>query len=145
MKKIIKGRKYDTDTAKVLGSWENMLDVMDFNHFSETLYLKRNGEFFIYGKGNGASKYATSVGNNSWSGGSAIIPMTYEAAREWAEAHLDAEDYEAAFGEVSEDGDEDVVISVRVSASSKMLLDRYCAQHGEKKGEVLDRLIATLS
>jgi len=144
MKKTINNRKYNTETAKKLGEWENVLDVTDFHYYSEALYLKRNGEFFLHGTGNALSKYATSEGNNSWSGGSEIIPLTYEAAREWAEKHLDVEDYEAVFGEVSVDGDNEAVISVRVSAASKVILDRYCAQHGAKKGDVINRLISTL-
>ena len=83
MKKVIRGRKHDTETAREIGAWESILDVSDFNHYCETLYLKRNGEYLIYGIGGPASKYATSEGNNSWSGGSAFIPMNYEAAREW--------------------------------------------------------------
>ena len=38
MKKIIKGKLYDTTTAKELGWWENIQDVRNFSHFSETLY-----------------------------------------------------------------------------------------------------------
>ena len=44
------------------------------------------------------------MGDNSWSSGSAIIPIGEERAREWAEHYLKADEYENIFGKVSEDG-----------------------------------------
>ena len=51
MKKIINGRKYDTETAKEIGYWSNGYPCSDFNHCEETLYLKKTGEYFLYGEG----------------------------------------------------------------------------------------------
>ena len=45
MKKIINGRKYDTETAKEIGYWSNGYPCSDFNHCEETLYLKKTGEY----------------------------------------------------------------------------------------------------
>ena len=70
------------------------------------------------------------------------MPLSYERARQWAEEHLDADDYELAFGEVSEDGDEDAVISVRVPARTRALLDRLAAQSGRPKGEIVSEALA---
>lgn len=142
MKKIINGRKYDTDTASEVGSWWNEYPVNDFQYETETLYRKRNGEFFVFGEGGAMSKYAEARGGSGWSGGSAIVPLSYDKARQWAEEHLDADDYEAAFGEVSEDGDEDAVISVRVPARTRALLDRLAAQSGRPKGEIVSEALA---
>ena len=44
MKKIINGRKYDTETAKEIGYWSNGYPCSDFNHCNETLYLIGNCE-----------------------------------------------------------------------------------------------------
>lgn len=144
MKKIINGRKYDTEKATMLGEWANMSDYRDFNYFCETLYRKRNGEYFLHGEGNAASKYAESMGQNSWSGGSAIIPLSYESAQQWAVEHLEVDDYEAIFGEVSEDDDEEVVLSVRVPASAKSALDRLAAKTGRSKGDLVAEAILAL-
>ena len=141
MKKIINGRKYDTDTASMVGEWSDGYPS-DFRYEAETLYRKRNGEYFILGEGNAMSRYAESCGDNSWSSGWRIIPLSYERARQWAEEHLDADDYELAFGEVSEDGDEDAVISVRVPARTRALLDRLAAQSGRPKGEIVSEALA---
>lgn len=129
MKKIINGKVYDTSTAKELGSWENTPDVRDFSRFEETLYQKRTGEFFIYGCGGPASRYAVSAGQNSWSGGYKIIPLSWDAARDWTEKHLDADDYESIFGEISED-ESRTVITLSLSAGAVEKAKRLAAQAG---------------
>ena len=47
MQKIIKGRKYDTDTAQKVCSYDNGLPESDFDALCEQLYIKRTGEFFL--------------------------------------------------------------------------------------------------
>lgn len=51
MKKIINGKKYDTDTAKEVGYSNNGLLSTDIDYIEETLYQKKTGEFFLYGEG----------------------------------------------------------------------------------------------
>lgn len=102
MKKIINGKKYNTETAQRVGYWSNNYSCRDFNYCEETLYKKRTGEFFLHGEGNAMSKYNVSCGQNSWCGGQEIIPVTESEAREWVETHLNADEYEEIFGEVEE-------------------------------------------
>ena len=101
MKKIINGRKYDTETAKEVGCWSNGYPCSDFNHCKETLYLKKTGEYFLYGEGGALTQYARSVFGGT-TGGSRIIPMTEESAKEWTMEHLECDECEALFGEVEE-------------------------------------------
>ena len=101
MKKIIKGKKYDTETAKPVGSTSYSYPG-DFQHWTETLYLKKTDELFIHGTGGALSKYSRSVGFNTVTGGEEIIPLTEKEAREWVEKYLTAEEYEEIFGEVEE-------------------------------------------
>lgn len=116
MKKIINGKLYDTETAKEIFCWSNNRSTRDFSHCAETLYKKRTGEYFLHGVGGPMSKYAESCGDNSWSGGSKIIPLTYKAAQEWAEEKMDADEYMDEFGPVSED-EERVTLSISISAA----------------------------
>lgn len=102
MKKIINGRKYDTDTAKKLGYWENEYSVSDFRHCEETLYRKRTGEFFLHGEGGAATSYAQEDESGSWIYGEAITLMTEKDAKRWAEKYLTADEYIEIFGEVEE-------------------------------------------
>ena len=48
------------------------------------------------------SKYCEEVGNNSWTGGEKIIPLTIKEAKRWSEKHLNADTYIELFGEVEE-------------------------------------------
>lgn len=112
MRKIINGKLYDTDKAKRLG-YDGGGD--GFSSWCEELYQKRTGEFFLYGEGGPASKYAVSAGQNCWSGGEKIIPLTAASAREWAEEHLSADDYAEIFGMPSEDA-EPVALNIQIDA-----------------------------
>lgn len=103
MIKIINEKKYNTATAEAVDIYDNGLGRTDFMNLTETLYRKRTGEFFLYGQGGGMTKYAERVGS-SFTYGEAIIPLTFEEAKKWAEEHMEAEDYEKVFGEVTEDG-----------------------------------------
>ena len=141
MKRIINGRKYDTSTAEEVGESSHSYRS-EYDYYEETLYRKRTGEYFLYGYGHGDSKYAKQVCGD-FGPGSDIIPLSYEQARAWAERELSADEYESAFGEVTEDGGEsDVVISVRVSPATRERLRRMAAETGRSQGAVLDELIA---
>lgn len=128
MKKIINNKQYNTETAKMMGS-VTYGNYGDLNHMTEELYRKKTGEFFLYGDGGPATKYAISVGNNSWSGGCDIIPLTYASAQKWAEENLSAETYESIFGDVPEDdGKQTVTISISISVMEK--IRREAAKEG---------------
>lgn len=100
MKKIINGKKYDTDTAKFLLSRSNNCNGFSYCH--EELYVKKTGEFFLHGEGDAMSKYSRSCGDNTWCGGEEIIPLTEAKAKKFVEEYGDADDYEEIFGEVEE-------------------------------------------
>ena len=119
MKKIIANKVYDTATATLLGEASaNGMSPRDFGYWSEELYQKRTGEYFLYGEGGPATRYAVSAGENSWNGGEKIMPLAYDTARQWAEDHLTADEYEAIFGTVAED---DSVTALHVQIDSAVL------------------------
>ena len=103
MKKVINGKRDDTETAELVGEYANTYNYSDWNYECEELYRKKTGEFFLYGKGGPMSKYAIPSGNNNWSGSSKIIPLTIDEAKKWVEKNLDADDYEKLF-ELEEEG-----------------------------------------
>ena len=140
MKKIINNKKYDTETATVVGEWSNGGSWNDFNHCEETLYQKRTGEFFLFGEGGARTQYAERVDNNCWSAGEDIIPLSYEDAQKWAEEHLDADDYEEIFGEVTEDGSKKT-IAVNLSVSTIENAKRYVAQKGISLSTLIEQLL----
>ena len=140
MNKVIGGKRYDTDTAIEVGFFKNIGDSRDFNYFCETLYKKKTGEYFLHGEGNAASKYAEAIEQNQWIGGEKIMPLSIDAAREWAEEHLDADDYEKEFGEVSEG--EECTIFARVDGATKAKLRRYMEDTGLNVSQAIERIIA---
>lgn len=101
MKKIINGKKYDTETAKEMGYFMAGCNRGSFYFYEETLYKKKTGEWFLYGDGNACSKYSACDDGQSW-GTSEIIPLTEDEAKKWAERHLTGDEYETCFGEVEE-------------------------------------------
>ena len=101
MRAIINGKLYDTDTAALIESY-SYGDSGDFSHFSEELYQKETGEFFLYGEGGPRSRYAKVCGDHSWCGSEKIIPECDFDVKEWVENHCDADTYIDLFGAVEE-------------------------------------------
>lgn len=129
MKKIIDGKVYDTTTARLVGTWEAACGRREFAWYSEALYQKRTGEYFLHGDGNATSPYRRKIDINEWRGGEGIKPLTVEEARTWAEEHLTADAYESEFGEIAED-DSRTVLSITMAASLAEQLRREAAKAG---------------
>ncbi len=142
MKKIINGKVYDTDKAERVGEWDNGKWDDRLYRCCEDLYRKRTGEFFLHGYGGPGSKYAVSCGNNSWSGSEKIIPLSYEAAQKWAEEHLNGDEYESIFGEVTED-DSRITLTLSMSASSVERAKRAASQKGSSLSAYFEELICS--
>lgn len=140
MKKVLNRKLYDTAKAQRLASWENIQDVRSFNHMEETLYRKRTGEFFLHGCGEARTKYAQRYDDNLWGHGEEIIPLTVKAAQEWAEEHLDVDDYEKIFGTI-DDESEDVLITFKAPASLDRKLSDKATELGTSKSDLLRSLI----
>lgn len=133
MKKIIAGKQYDTKKAEKLGSWENTWDARDFGYVKETLYRKRTGEFFLHGEGGGNSRYGEWHGN-SGGPGEKIMPLSYQAAQEWAEEHLDGDEYISIFGEPEEGK---VTKAISLDSQTVAALDKMRSESGKTYGEII--------
>lgn len=139
MKKIIKNKVYNTDTAKLLAEYDSG-NRGDFHWYCEELYQKKTGGFFIYGEGNAASPYSQKVDTNTWSGSCAIVPMSYDEAREWAEKKLDADEYISIFGEPEED-DSRQSVNISLSAQKAAQLKQAAAKAGMTVSAYVESLI----
>ena len=142
MKKIINGKLYDTDKAVKVGAWDNH-EYGDIKYICETLYRKKTGEYFVHGEGGAATKYAVAAEADRWKAGERIMPMAYDAAREWAEEHLTADEYQTAF-KIDEDGDRRQLISLSLSAGTVAKLKRIAAQRGISQSALVEELIETM-
>lgn len=141
MKKVIDGSLYNTETAKELGS-NTHSNRSDFNYFSETLYRTRSGKYFIHGEGGPMSKYAVSTGQNEWSGGEHIEPISIDTAREWAEQNLTADEYAEIFGLPDEAADGKEFISATIEPETRQKIDRLRSETGKSIGEIIDEAFA---
>lgn len=140
MKKVINGKVYDTNTAKKRGEYEPNPYKSDFNWFCEELYQKKTGEFFLYGDGNANSPYSKSCGQNEWCGSEAIIPMSYESAREWAEKHLSGDEYISIFGDPEESA-EKTALNLYIRKTTAEKLKQAAAKAGVTVSEYIEGLI----
>lgn len=138
MRKIIKGKLYDTETATKVAEHENMSDVRNFHYFCETLYRKRTGEYFLHGEGGAMSPYGRSCGQNEWCGGESIRPLTYDQARDWTEGFADPDVYESEFGIPDEDAEHD--LHVIISEAAWQALSRAATRDGVTVRIVIERL-----
>ena len=86
-KRIINGKKYDTDTAKCVGEHMNS-EASIYEYVLQSLYQKRTGEFFLCG-------YGEFIGTE-------VTPLTLDEAKDWMERYSTADECEAILGEVEE-------------------------------------------
>lgn len=141
MNKVIRGKRYNTETAKLVGTWEaNEPENSDFWE-KEELYQKRSGEFFLIGQGGAQTQYARfSMGGES-KPGIELRPIEPEEASDWAEEHLTADEYEALFGPVAEDGSRGR-ITLTLLNSTIDAVRREAQRRKMNFNEYLEKLIA---
>jgi len=134
MKKIINGKLYDTETAKLIAS-RSSGGSGSFSDWSECLYKKRTGEYFLHGEGGPMTKYSRQCGDNSWGWGERITPLSYDEAVEFAEKAMTADEYMAEFGPVSEG--ERVTLSVSLDAAVADRIRKAAAAAGISVSECI--------
>ena len=101
MKRVIAGRIYNTETATEIACIDRTHS--DFADHTTRLYRTKNGNYFLAGNGGPQSRWSQSFGNNSWSGGSGLIPIDKDDARDFAEsADLSPEEMIAAGFDIKE-------------------------------------------
>lgn len=139
MKRIISGRRYDTQTAKLVG-YTSYSTPGSLVYWREDLYRKKTGEFFLHGQGGPLSKYFEKIGENEWSYGHEIIPLSLRKAQRWVQKYLDADTYEELFGRVSEDKVQvNCWIDEKVKAEADMLKGK-----GYTQGDIFEAGVKAL-
>lgn len=145
MKKIIDNRRFDTEKAHLIYEWSDGLPEDNDAHFTETLFRKLTGEYFLYGKGGANSRYAK-MGKGpkigSFTAGDDFIPLSRSQARAWAERHMSAESVAAEF--VDADADKLVNIQFRLTAEEREKLRFYALSCGISISDVLREYIEQL-
>lgn len=101
MRQIINGKMYNTATATLVADHQYS-NRREWDYENEELYLKKNGEWFLFGEGGSYSKYRKKCDPNHWCGGEVIKPMTEQEARKWLEDNKCTSEYIEHFGEPEE-------------------------------------------
>lgn len=141
MNKVIRGKRYNTETAKLVGTWEaNEPENSDFWE-KEELYQKRSSEFFLIGQGGAQTQYARFSMAGESKPGIELRPIEPEEASDWAEEHLTADEYEALFGPVAEDGSRGR-ITLTLLNSTIDTVRREAQRRKMNFNEYLEKLIA---
>lgn len=140
MRKVVNGRVYDTDTAKLVCEWDNGEMPSGLGYVYHGLHRKKTGEFFLHVCGGAATNWAKPTETGGTRRAEHVVLATYDEARALVEAHGTADEYEAVFG-LCED-EPAVVITVRgVDAQAKALLDREASKTGRQLGEIVSECI----
>lgn len=100
MKQIINGKMYNTETATEIATRFN--GCTGWEYLEETLYRKKNGEFFLCGSGGPMTEYVVQCGDNSYTGSTIIKPFSISEAQKWTEEYASADTYIEFFGDVEE-------------------------------------------
>jgi len=103
MRKIIDGKRYDTDTAECVHAWDNGRYSSDFRVRKKTLYRTQKGSWFIHHYGGPMTDMAVPVGSSGMGGSSDIEPVTEDDARRFLETHAGVDALEKWFAEAIED------------------------------------------
>lgn len=85
MKRIVNGKRYDTETATLIDSYHNGLARSDFNYVNEALYVTKKGAFFQAGEGGARTIYAYKHADGMSSGAKKLFPMDQDEALDWCE------------------------------------------------------------
>lgn len=83
MKRIIDGKRYDTDTAEEICSLHSRgLGRSDFKWEDTQLYRTRKGAWFLAGEGGPLTRWCRTVSGGMMTYGEGIIPLELDDARD---------------------------------------------------------------
>lgn len=99
MKTNINRKIYDTEAAQPLAIYINSQPEGSIFHFSEILYIKADGEYFLHGSGGSMTPYAKRYQSRCNASGEAIVPLTTDQAKTWLKQWCTCALYREIFGE----------------------------------------------
>lgn len=141
MKKIIGGKRYDTTTAKLVGTYDTGY-IGGFYRRYEKLYLKATGEFFL-AWGGGAKTQRASRTIDGYLSGEGILPLTLDEARKWAEEHLTQAEVEELFQIPKEEVDSGKKIqSFSLSQTAIAGLKRLAQTCQTSRSDIIEQLVS---
>ena len=124
MKRVIKGKRYDTDKATLVG--EHVAGEPGQPEYTrEALYKKRGGEYFVRVQG----PYTLD----------AVVPLSVQEAGNWV---LDNKGKAAYTEEFCSQGV--VSVNVRLTLACKRMVDRMANETGTSRSQVMEDCVRTV-
>jgi len=139
MKKMIEGKMYNTEAAKLVVVWDNGLLPGDINRCKEALYRNIRGTYFLHGAGGANTRYNTRV-NGSWTSGEEIIPMSLGAAQTWVKNKLSRDEYVSIFDDPVNGGDK-ITKTLSITAAANRRLEQMQSQQGKSQSAIVEGLL----
>lgn len=139
MEEIINGRMYDTETAQKKGTWANTWNDNDYSQVIETLYQKKNGEYFLECIGGPNSTYGDYCRGQNW-GRTFLKPISSDDAIQWAKNKLSTDEYEALLDKISE-GSELKTMSVQLTTANWNKLHQLAEDQETSVSELISKAI----
>ena len=124
MKKIIKGKQLNTETARMIGT--AMID--EEKDIVETLYRTKSGVYFIHNVYRKSTVGKLEVGED-------IYLITVEEAKEWSKKWLTDAEYKEWFENTN--SDETVTITVNITSKAFQIIKSEKELTGETYGEII--------
>ena len=103
MKKVISGRLYNTETARLTGYWESAGSTSDFSHTRGRAVSQAHRGIFSVWQRRPHEQILPQLREQRVVRRRGYHPSYLGSGRKWAEDHLDVEEYEELFGETCED------------------------------------------
>lgn len=130
MKKIIKGKQLNTETAKMVGT-----AIIDADKdIIETLYRTKSGIYFVHNVYRKSAVGKLEIGED-------IYIITSEEAKEWSKKWMTKAEYEEYFENTS---DETVTITVNIRSKAFQILKREKELTGDTYGEIISYAIGLI-
>lgn len=143
MKRIIRNRVYDTDTAMLIKQADHPNIKNGEGSCKQSLYRKKTGDYFLFVDGARTDVFHNlALENGTHDRERHIYPLTYEQAKSWAEKEMTADEWLAIFEPVEDDSLTAFNLTLSASAVSKFRLAAQQQQISQR--ELMERLISKL-
>ncbi len=140
MKKILNGKLYDTDTARLIADVPHTNITGSEGACEQRLYLKKNGEFFLWLSGARSEIVSNmALDNGVHDRERHFYPISYEQARKWAESEMSADEWLELFE--PEEDDSTSQLALRISTTAYNKLKRAAQVEGKSLRQKIEELI----
>lgn len=103
MRRVMDGIMYDSATSEELARMASPRGTAEDEAWSEILYRKASGQYWLYAEGGKSTIYSALNRCNIFDGSWCIKALAEDEARTWCEHNLGGDAYEAIWGPVDED------------------------------------------